>query len=68
MNGQNIVNCSKIKPLILEKVIVKAKKSKDRDALNESSSEIYNEEDQKIDEQSGSNEDINFPNKDEYIV
>ena len=65
LNGHNIVNGSKIKPLILEKVIVKAKKSKDRDNLNESSCGIYNEEDQKIDEQTGSNEDVNFPNKDD---
>jgi hypothetical protein len=43
LNGHNIVNAAKVKPLILEKVVVKAKKSKERDNLNESG-EIYNED------------------------
>ena len=61
LNGHNIVNSSKIKPLIIEKVIVKAKKSKDKDNLNEST-EIYNEEDGKNEEQVGSNDEIVYPN------
>jgi len=64
LNGHNIVNSQKIKPLILEKVVVKAKKSKERDNLNESS-EIYNEEDMKMDDiekTNGSKEEIVYPN------
>ena len=61
LNGHNIVGSAKIKPLIIEKVIVKAKKSKDKDNLNEST-EIYNEENGKNEEQSGSNEEIVYPN------
>ena len=55
LNGQNIVSPSKIKPLILEKVIVKAKKSKERDTLNESA-EIFNEEEVGNDDHHGSEE------------
>jgi len=66
LNGHNIVNSSKIKPLILEKVVVKAKKSKERDNLNESS-EVYNDDDVKMDDIDrvniiGSKEEIVYPN------
>jgi len=66
LNGHNIVNSSKIKPLILEKVVVKAKKSKERDNLDQSS-EVYNDDDVKMDDIDrvniiGSKEEIVYPN------
>jgi hypothetical protein len=63
MNGHNLVNAAKVKPLILEKVVVKAKKSKERDNLNESG-EIYNDDDNKMEDEkvTVSKEEIIFPN------
>jgi len=62
LNGHNLINCAKIKPLILEKVVVKAKKSKERDNLNESQ-EIYNDEDNKMDDEKNtvSKDEIVYP-------